>query len=129
MRSAWRQDPLRLGIAAVWMVFGIGFKILDLVPRHRMIVGRMVGEGAARPVTLAIGAAEVLLGFWVLSGIRPRTCAAVQTTAILAMNALELAFARDLLLAPILMVCANTVLLVAAWWIALRPRRTASRPS
>jgi hypothetical protein len=113
-------DPLRVGIAAVWLVFGVGFKLLNLVPRHRLIVARIVGEGAAGPLTVVIGAAETAIAIWVLSGWRPRACAAVQTVAILTMNAIELTVARDLLLAPLAMVCANTVLLALAWYSALR---------
>ena len=113
----------------MWLTFGMVFKLLDLVPRHRAIVGRIVGESASRPVTLMIGAAEVAIGLWILSGFRPRACAAVQTLAIVTMNAIELRLARDLLLAPLPMVCANAALLTAAWWLALRPARTAPRPS
>ena len=110
---------LRLATASVWFVFGIGFKLLDLVPRHRAIVATFVGESAARPVTAGIGIAETLLGVWILTGIRPRLCAAVQTAAIVTMNALELACAHELLMAPIAMVCANAVFLVVVWFVAL----------
>jgi hypothetical protein len=34
------------------------------------------------------------------------------------MNALELRYARDLLLAPIAMVCANAVFLSLGWYVA-----------
>jgi DoxX-like family len=113
-------ELIRYSIAAAWLVFGVAFKAFDLVPRHRAIVARILGEGAARPATIVIGCAEAAIAVWVLSGWKPRACAAVQTCAIVAMNAIELTVARDLLLAPIGMVCANTVLLAAAWWLALR---------
>ena len=102
-------DPLRIGIAAVWLTFGVGFKLLGLVPRHRLIVARIVGDGMAGPLTIAIGLAETALALWVLSGWKPRACAAAQTAAIVTMNAIELSVARDLLLAPVLMVCACKV--------------------
>ena len=60
------------------------------------------------------------MGLWILSGIRPRLCAAAQTLAIVGMNTLELALAKDLLLAPVPMVCANTAFLAAGWYCALR---------
>ena len=119
-RSRGVRLVLRVALAAVWLVFGLVFKVAGVVPRHRMIVAAVVGEAAAGPVTLAVGLGEAALGLWVLSGVRPRACAAVQTLAVAGMNSLELAVARDLLLAPIAMVCANTLLLGVAWYLALR---------
>jgi hypothetical protein len=111
---------LRIGTAAVWLVFGVVFKLLDIVPRHRFIVASIVGEAASRPVTSLIGAAEVVLALWILSGWRPRACAAAQTIAIVTMNSLELSLARDLLLAPIPMVCANAAFIGVVWYCALK---------
>jgi hypothetical protein len=116
------RTPLRIATAFVWLVFGVVFKMLNLVPRHRAIVAAIVGDAAAGPVTFLIGAAEATLGIWILSGRRPRLCAAAQTCAIVTMNALELSLARDLLLAPALMVCANTVFLGVVWYCALAAR-------
>jgi hypothetical protein len=115
---------LRLGIASVWLVFGLGFKVLGLVPRHRAIVASVVGEDLAGAATIAIGCAEALLGVWVLTGIRPRACAAAQTAAIASMNALELRHAREHLLAPVLMLCVNAIFIVAIWYWALKARAT-----
>jgi hypothetical protein len=118
----WRRRvvvALRIGTAAVWLVFGVVFKVLDLVPRHRLIVATVLGAAVAGPVTVAIGAAEAAMGLWILSGIRPRLCAAAQTVAIVSMNALELGLAKDLLLAPVPMVCANAAFLAAGWFCAL----------
>lgn len=111
---------LRIATAATWLVFGVVFKLLGVVPRHRLIVAAIVGEAAAGPVTLLIGGAEAMMGLWILSGLRPRTCAAAQTIAIVTMNALELGAARDLLLAPVAMVCANVAFLAVGWYCALR---------
>lgn len=113
---------IRIGTALVWIVFGLGFKVLGLVPRHRLIVAAILGEAAAGPVTLAIGLAETAMGLWILSGYRPRLCAAAQTLAIASMNALELGFARDRLLAPLPMVAANAVFIALAWHLAFRAR-------
>lgn len=116
---------LRAVTAAVWLVFGLGFKVLGLVPRHRTIVATIVGEALAGPTTIAIGLAETAMAAWILSSVRPRTCAAVQTLAIVAMNAMELTLARDYLLAPIPMLFANAAFLTAGWICALRaPVRT-----
>jgi hypothetical protein len=111
---------LRITTALVWLVFGLGFKVLGLVPRHERIVAAVLGEAWAAPVTFAVGVGETLLAFWILSRWWPRTCAAVQTAAIVAMNTLELRHAQDLLLAPVPMVVANTAFLAAAWSVALR---------
>lgn len=116
---------LRIATAAVWLVFGLVFKLLDFVPRHRMIVATVLGESFAGPITMAIGAAEGVMGLWILSGFRPRLCAAAQTLAIVTMNALELRLAKDLLLAPVPMVLANTALLAAGWYIASKAPRAA----
>jgi hypothetical protein len=124
--GGWRRrtvTALRIGTAAVWLVFGFVFKVLDVVPRHRLIVASVLGAGVAGPVTIAIGAAEAVLGLWILSRIRPLLCATAQTAAIVSMNALELTFAKDLLLAPIPMVCANTVFLAAGWYCAFDAQR------
>lgn len=105
-------------LASVWLAFGLIAKILNLVPRHRLIVERVVGDPAAW-LTPAIGVLEVLLAVWILSGLRRRLCAGAQTVAIAAMNACELIWARDLLLAPLPMVALNVAFLSAAWYAAL----------
>jgi hypothetical protein len=111
---------LRIGTAAAWLTFGLVFKIFGLVPRHRAIVAQVVGEGAATPVTLLVGVAEVGLWLWILSGVRPRWCAAAQTLAIVTMNLIELRLARELLLAPVPMVLANVVFLSLVWTWAIQ---------
>jgi hypothetical protein len=122
--SFWRNHPrimaLTFATAAVWLLFGMWFKIFGMVPRHRQIVATVVGEAGAGPVTVLIGAAEIAMALWILSGLYPRACAALQSIAIVTMNALELSLARDLLLAPILMICANTLFLVIVWYCALK---------
>jgi len=119
---------LRIANAAVWLLFGVGFKLLGLLPRHRLIVAAIVGDAAATPVTRLIGAGEALIGLWILSGWRPRTCALAQTLAIVTMNIIELSVARDLLLSPLGMLCANAVFLAVVWYVALQ-RPGAARPT
>lgn len=114
---------VRAGIGSVWIFHGLYSKILNLIPRHKMIVGRVLGEDAAAFVTPAIGGAEVLLGLWVLSAIKPRLCALTQTIALVSMNFLEILLARDLLLHPPGMVALNLILLSGAWFLAMgKPR-------
>ncbi|RMH18543.1 MAG: hypothetical protein D6696_12820 [Acidobacteria bacterium] len=123
----WTIIAIRLGAAAVWLVFGLGFKVLGGVPRHRTIVAAVVGEGAAGPVTVLVGLAETAIALWILSGLWPRACAAVQTVALASMNALELLRARDLLLAPLPMVLANAAFLGLVWYAALHSGRRRPR--
>lgn len=111
---------LTLVTALVWLLFGLAFKVFGLVPRHRLIVAAMVGDAAAGPITLIIGAGETALALWILSGFYPRLCATFQTLAIAAMNTLEITFAKNLLLSPILMVVANIGFLVAVWYRAVK---------
>jgi hypothetical protein len=119
------ERVVRGSIAAVWLAFGLGAKVLGLVPRHRRIVAAVLGERLAGPVTVTVGLGETALGLWVLSGRRPRTAAALQTAAIASMNALELSRARSQLLAPWPMVAANTAFLAVVWAhaIAITPPR------
>ena len=104
-------------VASVWLYHGLVNKLLHATPRHLLIVQSVPGlAGAKGEIALAmVGVAEVLLGLWVLSGVRPRTCAAVQTVALLAMNVIELTFARQHLLWPAMLLPANLVFLSLAW--------------
>ena len=111
------QWAVRIVIAGVWIFHGLYSKILDGVPRHRLIVGRILGDSLARPLTIVIGAGEILLGLWVLSGRRSRACAMLQTLALVAMNSLEIIFAKELLISAPGMVALNLLLLGSAWWL------------
>ncbi len=92
------ERAVRTGIAAVWIVNGLYAKVLNRVPRHTQIVGQVLGDGWARPITVTIGLGEVALGTWVLLGRRPRETAALQIGLVSSMNVLEAVRARDLLL-------------------------------
>jgi uncharacterized membrane protein YphA (DoxX/SURF4 family) len=119
MNGSGFQTFVRILIAAVWLFHGLYSKILDGVPRHRIIIGQILGVEHARSLTLAIGCGEILLGLWVLSGRHARACAALQTLLLVAMNTLEIIFAKDLLISATGMVALNLLLLGAAWWLAI----------
>jgi hypothetical protein len=110
---------IRLGIALVWIVFGLIFKALGAVPRHRQIVARVVGQSQARAVTLLVAVSEIMLGLWMIYGRYLPLCVGIQTMLIGTMNILELRCARDLLLSPVGMVCANCIFLGFGWYVAL----------
>ncbi len=109
-------------VASVWLYHGLVNKLLHAEPRHLAIVQSVPGfAGMTGEVVLAlVGVAEVLIAVWVLSSVRPRMCAAVQTIALLAMNVTELTFAREHLLWPAMLVPINLVFLTLAWIVALR---------
>ncbi len=113
----------RVAVASVWLTFGVVFKAANLVPRHRRIIARILGESWTGIATAAVALGEAGIALWMLAGIAPCACMAVQTAAIVTMNALEIRLARDLLLSPRLMVAANLLFLAFGWWIVLSPRR------
>jgi hypothetical protein len=84
--------------AAVWLVNGLFCKVLNLVPRHRAIVARILGEKHATFLTRAIGAAEIVMTVWIVSGIYSRLNAITQIVVVASMNVLEFYLAPDLLL-------------------------------
>src|SRR5262247_4550372 len=97
----------QVGIGSVWVFHGLYSKILNGIPRHRLIVGRILGTERAGIATKTIGLLELLLGGWAITGWHPVWCASVQTAALIAMNSLEIFLARELLISAIGMVALN----------------------
>ena len=85
-------------ICLVWFVNGFVCKILNLVPRHQEIVGRILGEEYSWLLTKAIGIAEILMVVWIVSKIRSRLCAIFQIAIVGTMNLIEFILVPDLLL-------------------------------
>lgn len=85
-------------IAAVWLINGFFCKVLNLVPRHEMIVARILGGHYARELTVVIGIMEIAMGIWIITGIKSRLNTVVQIVVIAAMNIIEFFLAPDLLL-------------------------------
>jgi hypothetical protein len=106
-------------IGSVWVFHGLYSKILNGIPRHRLIVGKILGVANARIATKAIGLLEVLLGIWAFIGWQSVGCALVQTAAIVAMNTLEIFLAGELLISAIGMVILNLGFLSLVWHWAL----------
>jgi hypothetical protein len=103
-------------LGSVWVFHGLYSKLLDGVPRHRLIVGRVLGDEWAGLATDAVGVGEVLLGLWVYSGRARQSCAAIQTMALVTMNVLEVTLARDLLISAPGMLVLNAAFLTFVWW-------------
>jgi hypothetical protein len=106
-------------IGSVWVFHGLYSKILNGIPRHRLIVGKILGAANAGITTKVIGLLEVLLGLWAFTGWQPLECAVVQTVAIVAMNTLEIFLAGELLISAIGMVLLNLGFLSLVWLWAL----------
>jgi DoxX-like family/Uncharacterized conserved protein (COG2071) len=104
-------------VAAVWLLHGLYNKILGGSPRHLAIVQAVPGLAGitGERILMCVGIGEVAIAVWVLSGWRPRLCAATQTAALVSMNVLELTFARDLLLWPAGLLPLNLAFLALAW--------------
>jgi DoxX-like family len=110
-------------IGSVWLFHGIYSKILNGIPRHRLIVGKILGARNAEIATRVIGLFEMLLGLWVLTGWLPIGSAMVQTAAIIAMNTLEIVLARELLISALGMVILNLGFLTLVWhWALFAPK-------
>ena len=111
-------------IGSVWVFHGIYSKILNGIPRHRLIVGKILNKERAQNATRIIGTLEVVLGVWAFTGWQPVWCASIQTIAIVAMNSLEIVLARELLISAIGMLILNLGFLSLVWWWATLPQRT-----
>ncbi len=85
-------------IATVWIANGLFCKVLNLVPRHQEIVGRILGNEYAGALTKAIGVSEILMAVWILSGIKTRLNAIAQIMIVVTMNIIEFLLVPDLLL-------------------------------
>jgi len=85
-------------IATVWLINGLVCKVLNLVPRHREIVARILGDAYASTFTIMIGVSEILMAVWIISGIMRRLNAIMQIIVIATMNTIEFFLAPDLLL-------------------------------
>jgi hypothetical protein len=109
----------QLAIGSVWVFHGVYSKLLNGIPRHRLIVGKILGAERAQIATRIVGTLELLLGVWVFTGRQTVACAAIQTAAIIAMNSLEILLARELLISAIGMPILNLGFLSLVWWWAL----------
>lgn len=89
---------LLICIALVWFVNGLYCKVLNFVPRHKEIVGKILGTDYADILTKMIGFGEIFLFVWILSRLYTRFCAILQIILVLTMNVIEFIVASELLL-------------------------------
>jgi len=112
----------RLAVALVWLYQGLWCKLLGRCPGHRAIVEAVPGlAGRAGTIALAgLGAIEVGLAVWVLSGRRPRLAAAAQTLLLVGMNGGGLLWGREHIADPGAMITQNLAFLTLVWLVAGR---------
>ena len=85
-------------IAGVWIINGLYCKILNFVPRHQEIVGRILGSDHSRILTIIISVLEILMAVWIVSKINSRLNAIAQITIVATMNIIEFLVVPDQLL-------------------------------
>ncbi|MDX9751284.1 MAG: DoxX-like family protein [Flavobacteriales bacterium] len=98
LRGIAQTKAFRYFLALIWLVNGLGCKVLGLVPRHEQIVAAILGIRHAHAFTLSIGLAESVMALWILSGWRYRLCALTQMAVIAVMNVMEFFAVPELLL-------------------------------
>ena len=69
-----------------------------MVPRHQQIVEHILGEKYGMIITKLIGAAEIVITVWIISGFKRKLNATAQLLIIITMNLLEFFLVPDLLL-------------------------------
>jgi hypothetical protein len=85
-------------ICLVWLINGLFCKVLNLAPRHQLIVSHILGDQYAPVFTNAIGVAEMLMFVWILSKVQSRFCAIFQIVIVATMNVIEFILVPHLLL-------------------------------
>jgi uncharacterized membrane protein YphA (DoxX/SURF4 family) len=92
------RSLLTIFIASVWLINGLFLKLLNFAPRHKEIVGSILGEENALFLTKMIGLGEVFLAVLIILGFRSRLMAIIQIILVVVMNTLEIIIVPDLLL-------------------------------
>jgi hypothetical protein len=107
----------RAAIAAVWIYQGLWCKLLGRMPHHQEIVGTvpLLTPSRAHRALLGLGLLECLIAVWVLSGIRSREAALLQTFLLVAMNAAGLIWASRAIPDPLGMLLQNFTFLLLVW--------------
>ena len=110
----------QVAIGSVWVFHGVYSKLLNGIPRHRLIVGKILGAKRAQNATRIVGILEFLLGVWVFTGwqtvwMRSNS----ERRRSFTMNSIEILLARELLISAIGMLILNIGFLSLVWWWAL----------
>jgi hypothetical protein len=108
---------MRGAVAAVWLYEGLWCKILGRAQLEAQVVATVPGIGPrfGRALLKALGAVEVVLAAWVMSGFYPGTCAIAETTLLVVLNVNGLLWARHIIHDPAGMILKNIAFLVLVW--------------
>jgi uncharacterized membrane protein YphA (DoxX/SURF4 family) len=98
MKNTRFHKALTYSISIVWIVNGLFCKVLNFVPRHEQIVGRILSDQHSRLLTILIGLSEISIAIWILSAYKTRINAFAQMVIVATMNILEFIFVPDLLM-------------------------------
>lgn len=98
MNLSLTHKILTFSIAAVWIVNGLFCKVLNMIPRHELIVAQILGDEFSRIITVIIGLSETLIAIWFLSSYKTKLNAITQIVVVGTMNILEFILVPDLLL-------------------------------
>ncbi len=89
---------MKYAFALIWIINGLFFKVLNLLPRHEEIVASILSPIYSREITLTIGILEILMAIWILSPWRSKLCGFIQIVIIFLMNLIEILLVPELLL-------------------------------
>jgi hypothetical protein len=108
---------IRGSVAAVWLYEGLWCKLLGHVPSQVQVVTAVprLGPRFGLPFLKGLGLVEAALAIWVMAGVAPGTCAIVQTTLLVVLNANGILWARRIIHDPAGMVVKNIAFLVLVW--------------
>ncbi|MEU5536508.1 DoxX-like family protein [Streptomyces sp. NPDC020362] len=122
MGKTWRVRAARWAIALVWFYEGFWCKIWPGREDQRAIVGDVpfLPGWAVTGVLAGIGLAEVAIGVWVLSGLRARWAALVQTVLVVSFNFGGLLFSPGEITEPGRLVTQDLAFLALIWTVTWR---------
>jgi hypothetical protein len=108
---------MRGAVAAVWLYEGLWCKLFGRAQLEAQVVASVpwIGSRFGQSFLKALGAAEVALAAWVISGIYPGACAIAQTALLVVLNVNGLLWARHIIHDPAGMVVKNIAFLVLVW--------------
>jgi len=107
-------------VALVWLYQGLWQKLLFVAPHQVEVVRSSLpfAYPAAETVLAIIGAVEVCLAIWVLSGFRARLAALAQTALLVGMNSAGLIWSWEHIADPGGMIVSNLAFLALVWCVA-----------